>query len=77
LIPKFASDNAARVCELRNRDTSLGDPDTALTTAAAWIAVLALEDQGGKTLLHKDEASRKLHEQMGFHEGWNTPSTSW
>ena len=20
----------------------------------------------------KDEASRKLHEQMGFHEGWNT-----
>ena len=23
-------------------------------------------------VLHKDEADRKLHEQMGFHEGWNT-----
>jgi Activator of Hsp90 ATPase homolog 1-like protein len=23
-------------------------------------------------MLHKDEAGRKLHEQMGFDEGWNT-----
>jgi hypothetical protein len=23
-------------------------------------------------MLHKDEAGRKLREQMGFHEGWNT-----
>ena len=40
-------------------------------------AIVTLEDLAGKTrysgiVLHKDEAGRKLHEQMGFHEGWNT-----
>jgi uncharacterized protein YndB with AHSA1/START domain len=43
----------------------------------ASTAILTLEDLAGKTrysvmVLHKDEAGRKLHEQMGFHQGWNT-----
>ena len=51
------------------------DLGTSLTTVAT--ALLTLEDLAGKTrysvmVLHKDEAGRKLHERMGFHEGWNT-----
>jgi uncharacterized protein YndB with AHSA1/START domain len=43
----------------------------------AWTAILTLAEQGGKThysvvVLHKDEAGRKLHEQLGFYDGWNT-----
>jgi uncharacterized protein YndB with AHSA1/START domain len=41
-----------------------------------FTAILTLEEHAGKTtysvvVLHKDEAGRKLHEQMGFHDGWN------
>jgi uncharacterized protein YndB with AHSA1/START domain len=41
-------------------------------------AIMTLADAGeGRTLyraiaLHKDEADRDMHAQMGFHEGWGT-----
>jgi len=41
-------------------------------------AIVTFEDAGGgKTAyravaLHKDEADREKHEQMGFHDGWGT-----
>jgi len=41
-------------------------------------AIMTFEDVGdGKTAyravsLHKDEADREKHEQMGFHDGWGT-----
>ena len=39
-------------------------------------SILTLEERGGKTeytvvVMHKDEAGRKRHEEMGFHQGWN------
>jgi uncharacterized protein YndB with AHSA1/START domain len=41
----------------------------------AFTAIMNLTERAGKThysvlLLHKDEAGRKLHEELGFHEGW-------
>ncbi len=38
-------------------------------------AIITFENQGGKTkytarVLHWNEADRKTHEEMGFHEGW-------
>lgn len=40
-----------------------------------FTAILTLEEQDGGTrytarALHKDDADREKHEQMGFHEGW-------
>jgi len=40
-----------------------------------FTAVLTLEPRGSGTLytavaMHRDEATRKKHEEMGFHEGW-------
>lgn len=40
-----------------------------------FTALLTLESRGSGTLytavaIHRDEASRKKHEEMGFHEGW-------
>jgi uncharacterized protein YndB with AHSA1/START domain len=40
-----------------------------------FTAILSFEAQGKKTryvaiALHPDEATRKRHEEMGFHEGW-------
>ena len=40
-----------------------------------FTAVLTLEPRGSGTLytaiaLHRDEANRQKHEEMGFHEGW-------
>lgn len=40
-----------------------------------FTAVLTLADEAGGTryiarALHKDEADRKTHEEMGFHTGW-------
>jgi len=40
-----------------------------------FTAVIALEPQGKGTkytaiAIHKDEADRKKHEEMGFHDGW-------
>ena len=42
-----------------------------------FTSILTLKERGGKThysivVLHKDEAGRRRHEEMGFHEGWNT-----
>jgi uncharacterized protein YndB with AHSA1/START domain len=41
----------------------------------AFTAVISLQPQGVRTrysalVIHGDEASRKKHEDMGFHEGW-------
>jgi uncharacterized protein YndB with AHSA1/START domain len=40
-----------------------------------FTAVVTLESQGKSTrytavAIHRDEAGRKKHEEMGFHEGW-------
>ena len=40
-----------------------------------FTAIIALEKQGKgtrytATAIHRDEAGRKQHEEMGFHEGW-------
>jgi uncharacterized protein YndB with AHSA1/START domain len=40
-----------------------------------FTAIITLEEHAGGTkytarALHKDEAKREKHEQMGFHEGW-------
>jgi uncharacterized protein YndB with AHSA1/START domain len=42
-----------------------------------FTSILTLRERGGKThysivVLHRDEAGRRRHEEMGFHEGWNT-----
>jgi uncharacterized protein YndB with AHSA1/START domain len=41
-----------------------------------FTGVISLADQGSQTLyqaiaIHKDEADRKKHEEMGFHAGWS------
>src|SRR6516225_10716541 len=41
----------------------------------SFTAVIALEPQGSGTkytalAMHSDEEGRKIHEEMGFHEGW-------
>jgi uncharacterized protein YndB with AHSA1/START domain len=41
-----------------------------------FTCILTFADRSGKTdytarVLHKDEADRKKHEDMGFHLGWN------
>jgi uncharacterized protein YndB with AHSA1/START domain len=46
-------------------------------TTIPFTSILTLEERGGKTeytvvVMHKDEAGRKRHEEMGFHEGWGT-----
>ena len=51
--------------------SSLGGSDPALT------AIIAIEPHGSgtrytATALHRDEAARKKHEEMGFHKGWGT-----
>ncbi len=47
------------------------------TPSFAMTAFITMEDDAGKTkytarVLHKDEADRKKHEDMGFHDGWGT-----
>jgi len=42
-----------------------------------FTAILTMEPQGSGTrytavAVHRDEAGRKKHEEMGFHEGWGT-----
>jgi uncharacterized protein YndB with AHSA1/START domain len=41
-----------------------------------FTAIIALEKQGKgtrytATAIHRDEAGRKQHEEMGFHQGWS------
>jgi len=46
----------------------------------SWLpmtAFIGMEDEGAATrysarVLHRDETSRRQHEEMGFHDGWNT-----
>ncbi len=50
-------------------------PDAATCGEFFYTAFITLEAQGKGTkytalVLHKDEAGRKQHEDMGFHEGW-------
>ncbi len=45
--------------------------------AIVFTAVISLEPHGSGTrytalVMHRDEAGRKQHEEMGFHEGWGT-----
>lgn len=45
-----------------------------------FTAILTLEPSGSgtryiATALHRDEAGRKQHEEMGFHDGWGTVLT--
>jgi uncharacterized protein YndB with AHSA1/START domain len=42
-----------------------------------FTTILTLQERRGKTnysivVLHQDEAGRRRHEEMGFHQGWNT-----
>ena len=43
----------------------------------AFSAVITMADEADgtryiATVMHPDKATRDRHEQMGFHEGWNT-----
>jgi uncharacterized protein YndB with AHSA1/START domain len=45
-----------------------------------FTAIVTFTERAGRThysvlVLHKDEAGRKRHEEMGFHEGWGNAST--
>jgi uncharacterized protein YndB with AHSA1/START domain len=42
-----------------------------------FTSILTLKERDGKThysivVLHRDEVDRRRHEDMGFHDGWNT-----
>jgi uncharacterized protein YndB with AHSA1/START domain len=44
---------------------------------AFFTAIIALEPEGKgtrytATAIHRDEAGRKRHEEMGLHQGWGT-----
>ena len=59
-----------------SRETFEHQKDVSGCVVDFFTAILTLEEQAGKTnylvrVLHKDEAGRKRHEDMGFHEGWN------
>src|SRR5262249_7062500 len=56
LIPKFASECAARYCELRNRDTSGPTSRPNRGTEGAPSAVLVLRREGVKTLVAEQRA---------------------
>jgi len=50
-------------------------PAASAAESFAMTAVITLQPRGSGTLytalvIHGDEASRKTHEQMGFHQGW-------
>lgn len=56
-------------------------PSNSSTSSCAvngfFTAIVTLQSQGTgtrytATVLHRDEAGRKQHEEMGFHEGWGT-----
>ncbi len=54
---------------------SLVDGNGADCAGIAFTAILTFTERAGKThysvlVLHKDEAGRKRHEELGFHEGW-------
>jgi hypothetical protein len=42
-----------------------------------FTSILMLKERGARThysivVLHRDEAGRRRHEEMGFNQGWNT-----
>jgi len=50
--------------------------ETADCADIPFSSILTLKERDGKThysvvVLHKDEAGRKRHEEIGFYEGWN------
>lgn len=50
-------------------------PNTPGCESLAFTAILTMEPHGSgtkytATVIHGDEASKKRHEEMGFHEGW-------
>jgi uncharacterized protein YndB with AHSA1/START domain len=50
-------------------------PSNASSEVPSFTAVISLEPHGNGTkytalAMHKDEADRKKHEEMGFHVGW-------
>ncbi len=52
-------------------------PEARSDNAFAFTAVISLEPQGGSTkytalVMHADTATRKKHEDLGFHNGWST-----
>ncbi len=54
-----------------------GGGDPADCTTLPFTAVFTLEERAGRTnylvrVLHRDEADRKKHEDLGFHDGWST-----
>ena len=46
-------------------------------TDIPFTSILTLKERGGENthysvaVLHMDEAGRRRHEEMGFHDGWN------
>jgi uncharacterized protein YndB with AHSA1/START domain len=51
------------------------EPGYRLARNPFFTAIITLEEHAGGTrytarALHKDDADREKHEQMGFHEGW-------
>ncbi len=59
------------------RDPSDSERNSQDCSDLVFTSILTLREQGRKThysivVLHKDAADRKRHEEMGFHEGWNT-----
>jgi uncharacterized protein YndB with AHSA1/START domain len=58
-------------------DTLLAGWRPSASPFLSFTAIIALEDHGAGTkftarVLHKDEADRARHEEMGFNQGWNT-----
>ena len=58
--------------------SSIGERAVTLASGdIPFTSILTLGESGGKThysivVLHKDAAGRRRHEEMGFHDGWNT-----
>jgi uncharacterized protein YndB with AHSA1/START domain len=58
-------------------DTLLAGWRPAASPFLSFTAIITLEDHQGGTkytarVLHKTEEDRAKHEEMGFHDGWNT-----
>jgi uncharacterized protein YndB with AHSA1/START domain len=68
LEPGYRPAGDARKSEAKDPALDCGD--------VQFTAILTLEERAGRTnylvrVLHKDEADRRKHEEMGFHQGWN------
>ncbi len=59
------------------RPAKMPTPEAAACGEFMFTAVISLEARGKGTrytalVMHSDEAGRKSHEEMGFHDGWGT-----